>query len=299
MRTLPCALGLVCIVLWWTTASASQTVGWIERFSRTADGYELIRQGQRVPVSIYTPLENGDRLSVQGESCEIALFYTDGRSLTLKRENAPYVVQSNAEAPSVLGNIMDWAQEVLDRWGSAHQAGANRMELRSRSVDVPGQPPLAIPMLQNGVNRLKAGRRVLLVAWDSGEGPFDVSLAGANGLEQNEFLFAAKGIDEKLASIPGQLFEPGQKYIFKVTGVKNSVTHRILAVEEYEQPTPPVELAQSSFSEDFKAVLYAAWLAENHPDWRLEAYQSLASAAHASTLVETFKTSIVKGDFPE
>lgn len=299
MKAVPVTLGFVCVLFCLNVAFAGQTVGWIEAFEHDAENFELKRNGRKIPISIYAPLENGDRIIVLEGQNEITLFYTDGRSLTINHERNPYIVQSKAEAPSVLGNMMDWAQEVLDRWKSVHQSSAERMEMRSRSLSSTQHASLSIPMLAKRTNRITSGTRNLLIVWNGGQGPFEVTLTSAQKKAPSDVLYHAKSIDEREVKLTRLIFLPEQKYTLTVTDAKSSVTRQIVSVESYEQPEMPRELAESTFSEEIKEVLYAAWLTENHPDWRLEAYQSLSSTAKSFSLAGKFQTSLAKGHYPK
>ncbi|OQW90704.1 MAG: hypothetical protein BWK78_06385 [Thiotrichaceae bacterium IS1] len=119
------SLFFMLILLLGTPAWAQEVVGYIDNFNGPPSAFVLKRNGQEVKITLFTPLQTGDEISVRNvpESKEnsINLLLGDNKPIVLKyadTKNGPYVVTSKAPLPSPFSNLLntisDWFAQILE-----------------------------------------------------------------------------------------------------------------------------------------------------------------------------------------
>ena len=153
-------------------AWAQVEVGFVEDFSGEPEHYRLERDGSPVPVRILTPLQTGDRVSVEHPEGRIQLRLGEQSALTLDgSQGEPFVVAGGGESATLFGNLARWAVDWTQ--GEGEDESTVALVTRGDGFALRGVPAAA--------QRIPATRESLWLAWSGGSPPFSWSLRDGAG----------------------------------------------------------------------------------------------------------------------
>jgi hypothetical protein len=272
-------------------AAAAMPVGWIESFEGEAEQYQILRDGQRVPVEIFTILLEGDQVVVMSPAGRIRLALGDGSLVEEVRSGSGGYIVRPAHAPTLPINMMRWAGRWFTSWHRSQQNGIVPVYVRKGSSS-----PILLPPLRDIPDRLQAGVRPLFLAWHGGHAPYRVSLvrAGVNG-----FILSVDNVRElRLRSEPLSL-SPGSHILTVEDANGRQARAKLLVVSNDELPAAPDELTRSGLAPAARVTLFAAWLASREDQrWVFEAYQQASAVATTGSAAELLRNSLERGERP-
>ena len=133
------------------------------------------------------------------------------------------------------------------------------------------------------------------MAWIDGKAPYDAALYKKDDTSP----FATKtALQERKATFDVTL-TPGTYELQVSDASGRHVTADFEAVPPAALPQPPAEemaaLQDPAQPPDLRAALYSAWLVQQSPDWRFQAYQGVAGFAPTSYLARTLSFELAGG----
>lgn len=255
---------------------------WIVDFSGELGDFILERGDQRIPLEIYRELQSGDRASVLAEGSVLSLKQDDGNWIEVRKNNSPYLIRDAGRPPGPMANLWHGFRAWLTR---QRVEGIDRPVV-SVSFRGGSHAHIHMPLVSGATARLQAGTRPLYLAWQGGQGPYQVRLTTSDRtkvlLDQSDISMPG-GNTQPFQTAPLTL-EPGQ-YRLMIGDAQEWLTLAIEVLPPAALPVPPAPLAAIAPSE-VQQTLTALWLAtQNGDDWRLEAYQRAMSLEgnHPST----------------
>ena len=287
---------LLCLSLFAVTTDAradpTRPAGWIDSFIGTPDHYVLQRGSNRLPVKFYMPVHDGDLIIVNhvGHSLVLALSENDSVLITVK--NSPYRAKALYEAPTLAGNLMDWAGDWLTGLaGKSPQR--NTAMLVTRSIG----SRLHTPLLNDGAGKIAAGKTGLCLAWVGGRPKYRITVTQPYN-HPAPLLDVATSATSGCWRIPKS--SPGEYGLIISDDSGYRVKTNVHMVSEQEIPRLPQELSESSLSSEAKTTLYAAWLASlRDTDWALQAYQLVVPLANIHPPAASLVSALEEGSRPQ
>jgi hypothetical protein len=246
----------------WSAAHACTGAGVITRIDGLPQDLTITRIEAGKPSVVSRPrvLEvvcEGDAVHVVG-----ATFVTmsiDGRGVVKVGKALDYRVPARSGAPSIAGN----AYRTLDEQVLPDM---KRLPWNVRIKGAGDDFGFAVPGLTQGAEKLRAGRRDLIVRLVGGTPPYKIEVRAASGE-----LVSAQSSDGHQVVFPGLLLTPRGYEITATDSTPRALHAQVTAVDN----APPLDPAFADLADpEIRAAAMATALARSDPgSWSLEAEQ--------------------------
>ncbi len=283
-------------------ADTSANYRYIESYTGPTTAYEIDRGAQKLTPHLGMTLNVGDCVvlhqPLNAQSSDNANRMTlmiDGTETRVDSSSPKYCVAQSAAgqnaAVAAIGRMFASLGGLFQRSQNDYYTEQTTTAQTRGGV----QEPVLIYLLQAQHPRVAAGQPELWVAWIDGQAPYAAAIYKKDGTTP----FAAKtALQERKATFDVTL-TPGA-YELQISDASGKhVTAGFDAIPPAALPQPPAEemaaLQDPSQPLDLRAALYAAWLVQQSPDWRFQAYQGVAGFAPTSDLARTLSFELAGG----
>lgn len=230
-------------------------------------------------------LYEGDEVTITDANCTIEIRIGNAlRMLSLK--NTPYTARS---ATSTLIPRLLFAMGIgKGASGQGHSQGIGQGHTRDGESN-----EISLPILELWSSQIEAGTRRLRIAWQGGEGPFQIALWRTNVASP---LAAYDNVVENHATLDETDLKPGAYEI----RVKDRLNHQgagtFIVVSSSDLPPLPTELEQYQEEHPPRPLLEAGWLAtQEGGKFVFEAYQRLSLLASMNPEANQMKERLETG----
>ena len=268
-------LSLACLVVVARTAPAQRVeAGLVDSISGARDGLRVFRDGRWETLARLQPLYVGDSVAATGQG-------TRARA-RLHGRGAVWVCAESAGRPGCPSGLRIGAPARGGGLGIAVRGliqsalaplFSGESWTRTVSTVARGDDDIVVPLLGTAPE-IRAGNRLLELAWLGGTPPFTVQLVkdGAGAVR------GVTGVTGQSASLGRFAVIPGE-YGIRINdsrGVSRQVRFRVVSVADL--PRPPAEYEAPELSGGARTILNAAWLAGREGGrWAWEAYLRLGT----------------------
>jgi hypothetical protein len=273
------------LALFASAAWAGVEAGFVEDYEGEPSRYRLERGGERVPIAVLTPVQQGDRVFVDHAEGRILLRLGEERAVSVTQSDGPFEVGEADESATVLGNLARWAIGWTEAGGDP---ALSRVSLTTRGLG------LAIPLCPtNVVQRLPTGGSSLQLEWSGGAPPYVARLRreGAVATER-------AGLTEPHASLDLAVpLAPGAGQLELTDAMGRGVTVELAFVAPVGTDPSPLDRSEEGSA---LAHLVRAFdsLDRDGDAGRLAAYQELSVVANEFPPAAVVRDAIVRGQAP-
>jgi len=283
-------------------ADTSTGYRYIESYTGPATAYEIDRGAQKLSPRLGMTLNVGDCVilhqptnALPSDNANRMTLMIDGTEARVDANAPKYCVAQSAAganaAVAAIGRMFASLGELFQRsQNDYYSEHTTTMQTRGGV-----QEPVLIYLLQSPHPRVAAGQPKLWVAWLDGKAPYDAALYKKGDASP---LSTKTALQERKATFDATL-TPGTYELQISDASGRHVTADFDAIPSTALPQPPADqmaaLQDPAQPPDLRAALYAAWLVQQSPDWRFQAYQGVAGFAPTSYLARTLSFELAGG----
>jgi hypothetical protein len=270
------------------TCSYAQTIGWIESFTGPQSEYELLRENGPIPVSMFLPLRDGDRIRVLREGSGIRLVLDGGtRVVDLSSATQLEVTTRGRTLPTVPVNLLSWAGSWLT---VRHQESLSTVNVLVRSRRV------SLPLFTPGPQSIPGPLRQLAITWEGGLSPYGIALSSSDAPANP--IAVTQSVAPR-AVLAGIALQPGEYTVRVVDSQMNAASARFLVSDGASPSALPDELLDTALPGNLRQTLLATWLAAPQNGQRtLQAYQLVAPIADNYYPAALLRDALESGEGP-
>ncbi|MBX3235512.1 MAG: hypothetical protein KF814_05125 [Nitrospiraceae bacterium] len=248
-------------------------VGYVEQLVGSLESFTIERGGSSVPLALLLPVHAGDRLVVKGAEA-VAHLQCGNRRVRVTERDSPFIVPPNAAPPTFLDRLGTLLIEVGRRLTTQQARSVTKVSTSSRGEE----DPLALPLLQDRMNRLPAQAKTLYLGWTGGVPPYELRVVSQQP-EARELVHRMDLASQRVAVVLDQPLESG----FVRVSVRDREGTQVQGVFEVAETAPPPsheELADIDLPPPLRTLLLAdEWAKRDPAQWSLYAYQTVTPLA--------------------
>lgn len=285
-------------------AAADSNAGYryIESYTGPASAYEIDRGSQKLSPRLGMTLSVGDCVILHQptnaqsrDNANRMTLMIDGTEARVDAANPKYCVAPSTAGPNAavaaIGRMFASVGELFQRSQNDYYTEHTTTAQTRGGV----QEPVLIYLLQSAHPRIAAGQAKLWVAWIDGQAPYDAAIHKKGDATP---LAARTALQDRKATFDVTL-TPGTYELQVSDASGRQVTADFDAIPPAALPQPAATemaaLQDPSQPPDLRAALYAAWLVQQSPDWRFQAYQGVAGFASTSDLARALSFELAGG----
>jgi len=284
----------VCLVLMLfhvMPAWAAKTTGYVGSFNCSPQDFKLTRYRAPIRVERNKPLYTGDRITVLKRGCSIQLVQLGKANVTLYGKNDFHRVEEMAPPRSRTTNSVRGA---FSRWWSGlweHSDHENAIAATRKHYD------LTIPLLRKGnVNKLKAGKDVVYLAWQGGNPPYKVEVqqtlqtlpdpSKPIKFEENNVKDTQIALTKQALRKQGVELKEGAAFWVKISDAKDDVSGQFTVVANFPHSFTPYWTERQTIlkSKEMCAIYWLDKVKSKPRQWNFEAYQIVAGGGDKEIL---------------
>ncbi|OQW90485.1 MAG: hypothetical protein BWK79_19750 [Beggiatoa sp. IS2] len=290
------------LLLWTTTLFATvSVVGKIEDLACPSDYYSLERQGEPLPVRIFTELQAGDKLALKSDKlvlpskengvgpCKTVINpETPILSISLNGKpnqivKLPYTVPAGPAIATTTGNVISQISSWLNQ---QHDNQLKVLVSLTGKANDSLKPQIAV--LKGNHQKLLAGDRKLLIAWQFGKPPFTVTISGNGGQPQTYHNLLQRKLQQRLKLMPG-------RYRLTLKDANQQTADYSFTVVDSQLQLPSSQKLRDLTDQSARLVAQTLCLAvQDKGIWRFEAIQQIAQLAESDAPAKILRDALLQ-----
>ena len=284
---------LVLMLLHVMPAWAAKTTGYVGSFNCSPQYFKLTRYRAPIRVERNKPLYTGDKITVLKGGCSIQLVLLGKTNITLFGKNDFHRVKkmappSNKTTKSVRG--------AFSRWWSGLWEHSDHENAIAATAGKYGD--LTIPLLRKGnVNKLRAGKDVVYLAWQGRNPPYTVKLqqtfqtlpdkSRPIKFKENNVKDTQIALTKQALRKQGVELKKGAAFWVKISDARNeNVFGQFTVVADFPHSFTPswTEKPEILESKEMCAIHWLDKVKSKPRQWNFEAYQIVAGGGDKKIL---------------
>lgn len=258
-------------------ACSSATVAFVKQIDGSNDSVRIQRAGSEGALSVFSPLCEGDVLSLKTASDRVILGIAGNSGPNEIRGPKSFTVGAASTGNQSLSELIEGRLLPLGDRLVGQGLGRSGGEFGFGLLD-----------LETESAQIKAGFRPLWVGWAGGQAPYELLV-----LDPTDRIFASSTLSETTTTLPARTIDPGRYTIIVKDAYGRTRQTFFDAVEDVPTSSPPAIPAW--MGEDTAVMLAAFCIAAEDPYvWSYEAAQQI-NAAKDSGLDRDAALSLIGG----
>ncbi len=248
--------------------------GYVQEMVGSQSNYSLQHLGNKRQLKLLDIIYAGDKIYID-EPLIIDIELTislDGKPIILDNDESPYTVPTPKGATSIAENLLNMLKKSIT---VMHQKYVATVAMASRGSKKKNTADLAFSKLFLHHGTLHASEFKLAIEWAGGKPPYQLKLL------QGKKVMDESNSKKRSITLKKQAYAIGSYTVQIQDSAKASITSnfQVVKVAPPEMPCQlKTELQASQLSSEMKTALRMAWLIQEHPQWKREAYQQLCPA---------------------
>jgi len=260
-------------------ACSSATVAFVKQIDGSNDSIRIQRGGAEAALSVFSPLCEGDILSLKTTSDRVVLGIAGNSGPNEIRGPKSFTVGAASTGSQSISQIIEGRLLPLGDRLVGQGLGRSSGEFGFGLLD-----------LETESAQIKAGFRPLWVGWSGGQAPYELLV-----LDPTDRIFASSTLSETATILPARTIDPGRYTIVVKDAYGRTRQTFFDAVEDV--PSTTAAAVPDWMGEDTAVMLAAFCVAAEDPYvWSYEAAQQISAAKDAGLDREAALALIGGGD---